>query len=355
MEYITLGEKTFVKANKIARDLGYTPDYIGQLSRSGKIEAKLVGRTWYVEESSVTAHKKNRYRSVKAISQKELRENLAQVERGEAVPLRKMSVSEPIPRYAAHKHATLLTPRYSQDEGELIPVLAPKTARTPEVKRRKGTIAVNLAEAAGVRVQSDALRSDFEPSELPKVRFKGPLKVESADDLAEPAEAEDGTSNQTREDSVDELTLEDTAPSADSYMPATVDAVEIAVQSDDGADSFEVEVHTLKVARDKRRENLHKELTSVGEHSSVDVIVPAVPNRLEPQAISSLEEATPSQSSVRWQALAVSTVFFIVLALVSLSLSERVVIDDSSVTKGYVLNIRDTLTQLYVYIKGYLG
>lgn len=47
----------FVPAKRAARLVGYAPDYVGQLARSGKLQAKLVGRSWYVTEDSIREHK----------------------------------------------------------------------------------------------------------------------------------------------------------------------------------------------------------------------------------------------------------------------------------------------------------
>lgn len=75
MKSIVLHGTEFIKASDAAKAHGYTTDYIGQLCRSGKIEAQLVGRTWYVTESSLLQHRKNRYRS----SQKKTKEAIKEV------------------------------------------------------------------------------------------------------------------------------------------------------------------------------------------------------------------------------------------------------------------------------------
>ncbi len=70
MNSISINNENYVKATDIARELGYTADYVGQLCRAGKVQAELVGRSWYVSEESIRAHKKNRYRSTKTASKK---------------------------------------------------------------------------------------------------------------------------------------------------------------------------------------------------------------------------------------------------------------------------------------------
>lgn len=57
METLVLDGKEYVKASKAAKDLGYTSDHVGQLCRSGKVSAHLVGRTWYVRKDELSDHK----------------------------------------------------------------------------------------------------------------------------------------------------------------------------------------------------------------------------------------------------------------------------------------------------------
>lgn len=71
METLVLDGKTYVKASKAARDLGYATDYVGQLCRSGKVSAHLIGRTWYVDAKELSSHRieKKRISRVKAREQ----------------------------------------------------------------------------------------------------------------------------------------------------------------------------------------------------------------------------------------------------------------------------------------------
>ncbi len=71
METLVLDGKRFVKAATAAKALGYTSDYVGQLCRSEKIEAHLVGRSWYVDQEALREHRidKKRSSSVKAREQ----------------------------------------------------------------------------------------------------------------------------------------------------------------------------------------------------------------------------------------------------------------------------------------------
>ncbi|MBA3789542.1 hypothetical protein H0X32_04115 [Patescibacteria group bacterium] len=57
MEEITLDDKTYVSSKRAAQITGYAKDYVGQLCREGRVEARLVGRNWYVLESSIREHR----------------------------------------------------------------------------------------------------------------------------------------------------------------------------------------------------------------------------------------------------------------------------------------------------------
>jgi hypothetical protein len=59
-ESIVFDGKTYISSKRAAEMVGYTSDYVGQLCRAGKIDAKLVGRNWYVVESSIQAHRDQR-------------------------------------------------------------------------------------------------------------------------------------------------------------------------------------------------------------------------------------------------------------------------------------------------------
>jgi hypothetical protein len=57
MDEITLEDKAYVSSKRAAQITGYAKDYVGQLCREGRVEARLVGRNWYVLESSIRAHR----------------------------------------------------------------------------------------------------------------------------------------------------------------------------------------------------------------------------------------------------------------------------------------------------------
>ena len=63
MDELTIDGKVFVSSKKAAALSGYAKDYVGQLCREGRVESKLVGRSWYVYEPSIREHRFNDERS----------------------------------------------------------------------------------------------------------------------------------------------------------------------------------------------------------------------------------------------------------------------------------------------------
>ncbi|MCB9818901.1 hypothetical protein H6788_01850 [Candidatus Nomurabacteria bacterium] len=106
MEEISVNGENYVKASVLAKNFGYTPDYIGQLCRSEQVKCTLVGRSWYVNEDSLREHRKGRYRSSSAKSKEHLRK--AVVNQSSTIPQSKSSSSL----------------KYETDERELFPVLS---------------------------------------------------------------------------------------------------------------------------------------------------------------------------------------------------------------------------------------
>jgi len=51
--------RKYISSKRAAKLTGYTHDYIGQLSRAGKIEGKVIGKTRFVDEDSLLTYKKN--------------------------------------------------------------------------------------------------------------------------------------------------------------------------------------------------------------------------------------------------------------------------------------------------------
>lgn len=56
---LILEGKIYISARRAAKIINYAQDYVGQLCRTGKLECKMVGRSWFVTEESLLAHREN--------------------------------------------------------------------------------------------------------------------------------------------------------------------------------------------------------------------------------------------------------------------------------------------------------
>lgn len=104
MDEITIGDKIYVSSKRAAKITGYAKDYIGQLCREGRVEAKLVGRNWYVLEAAIKDHRfgKEEVLPVKAVEEPQTAPRSTetwqkpQYEALEAVPIPELSLQEKV-------------------------------------------------------------------------------------------------------------------------------------------------------------------------------------------------------------------------------------------------------------------
>lgn len=203
MERLSFGGETYVKASSAARELGYTADYIGQLCRNEKVTARLVGRTWYVEEKSLLEHKGSRYRA-NTIKTKQAIRRIVSTQESSAETSRRAS------------GGSRVRVRYSSDETDLIPkphALKPRQVET-------------VIETHDVEVLEDDSPYVIETPDLPEIRFRGPLKISALDQFDELMEADTSSPQKfSREGSgprqARDLTVRD-EPKADSELSVPI-------------------------------------------------------------------------------------------------------------------------------------
>ena len=176
MEHLDIGEKRYMKVSSAARETGYTMDYIGQLCRGKKIDAKLVGRTWYVAYDELLAHRQTRGRSSFEKAKKAFKKEVVALEGETRIPInlghtgvRKRLVSE---------HIT-----YQSDEAELIPTKVAIT--TPQEVPEQKILVKKDADERAVK---------FNTEEKPEIQWNGTIVVQPLQ------EAEDEITSNTKSD-----------------------------------------------------------------------------------------------------------------------------------------------------------
>ena len=108
MDEITIGDKLYVSSKRAAQITGYAKDYIGQLCREGRVEARLVGRNWYVLDSALREHRFG----------KAAEETTTQEEE----------------KVAESPISTWKRPEYIPETPAFVPTLAPKPEKSEEVQ-----------------------------------------------------------------------------------------------------------------------------------------------------------------------------------------------------------------------------
>lgn len=195
MEVVQFDGKKYVKASKAAEEVGYTADYVGQLCRAGKIDSRLVGRTWYVEEEALKEHKKTKSRSNKKKATESFTEKLrARDQDSESRSDEIRATRGRTPGYRKRLLDAHIT--YSTDDTEPIPhvkqgavAVSESRARTPrEEKAEKVPVRISDTTTAGTTFTATKRK---EPS------LKGALTVEEVidtDDVVNKKPMKSGTS-----------------------------------------------------------------------------------------------------------------------------------------------------------------
>lgn len=219
MDVITHNGVSYKKATAVAKEFGYTTDYIGQLCRAKKVDARLVGRAWYVNVADLEEHKRNRYKTdfLAKVEAKDplhgLRTPTTEVTATEESTAVRRPVAVPPPlknktvKMASHfKAESLRVPvSYVSDEQDLLPrvrkdsgvatripvmsaePIAPQPQRKPEPIPEPEPV-----EAVRVRITK---RRQTKPTLLkaeapPEIVLKGDITVQAAEESTVPLPAE---------------------------------------------------------------------------------------------------------------------------------------------------------------------
>lgn len=105
MEVLEIDGKKYVKSRDAASKTGYTTDYIGQLCRSKEVDARLVGRSWYVTLESLSGHRTEKKRSSRLKAREQVKKE---------IQARKASTDD--------RKSRPVSTAYQSDERELMPV-----------------------------------------------------------------------------------------------------------------------------------------------------------------------------------------------------------------------------------------
>lgn len=186
MDKVVLDGTTYVKASVAAKEFKYTADYVGQLCRAKKIDARLVGRTWFVNPESLVEHKSNKYSSLKTDSKTSEESTDISINIKAVSPVLTSKAAKSINHSLPTNETRSLRVSYEQDEETLIPHINKQgSARTSK------TISVKPYDSKKIRVKGGVAKNtaSFIADELPEVALSGKLTItpiEEAEDANEP-------------------------------------------------------------------------------------------------------------------------------------------------------------------------
>lgn len=57
-DLVSINEREFISVKRASEITKYSKDYVGQLCREGKVAARMIGRTWFIDHESILNYKK---------------------------------------------------------------------------------------------------------------------------------------------------------------------------------------------------------------------------------------------------------------------------------------------------------
>jgi hypothetical protein len=337
MEKVVIDGVEYVKASELAKEFKYTSDYLGQLCRAKKVDARLVGRSWFVNPDSLREHKQNKYSSTKggssSKSNPESEDIAPTINRVKPVLKNKTAKSTFRERLESDGVSRNLRVAYQADEQDLLPTM--NRHETPAPK----TIRVKQFNAKKVKVKGDKKRDyrEFVPEELPEVALRGGVKVEALEESVEEEEsAQDSASDQTRERKVRIRPRKGTKIKLSRKQDNHKNKVEITKSREDNLDARTSPKKGQTVSMTRKTTELESQ--SVSHDNQVEFSPESVmEDRVQPVSISGWVATSPLIATVA--AIAVSVLLF--------TISSDVQVGDGNFSTGLRLQLA-TLMDIFL-------
>lgn len=190
MDKVLVDGTTYVKSSLLAKKFRYTSDYLGQLCRSGKVDCQLVGRSWYINEDSLLAHKDSRYKEMR-IDEKTLENsnfhnstdsNLAVRPR-----LSKTTIKSVQTHFSSNRSNHIhINSKYFSDDSDLLPQplrkISPQIPVVEEVSISSDNISKTPVSKPKILKVADSADNKVSLSftDIPEVALSGTLAVKDA-------------------------------------------------------------------------------------------------------------------------------------------------------------------------------
>jgi hypothetical protein len=184
MDSVVFEGKEYTKASVLAARFRYTQDYLGQLCRGKKVDARLVGRAWYINLDSLEGHRTGRYKNLTKTA--EISPQKSSNHYSSRIDVEPVLKNKTVKIFRERKGVITEIPvRYERDEYSLIPKVN-KTAVT-------ASLPVLPAEAERLKIKKGPKKfnvTDFKAEALPEVSLSGTVKVDGIPEVLESIEEE---------------------------------------------------------------------------------------------------------------------------------------------------------------------
>jgi hypothetical protein len=179
VQKISFGNKDYVKASEAAKRFKYTQDYVGQLCRAKKVDARLVGRVWYVNLDSITEYRKTKHTTQKkktSLSQenKPLGRKAAPKVEPVVRPKTARYLQEVFPKEAKSAIGNVAV-AYVPDDTETIPILKARDSKNADsLKLTEGTKKRSIT----LKVRPNTKKQiKFKANKIPEITLHSKIKV----------------------------------------------------------------------------------------------------------------------------------------------------------------------------------
>ena len=176
MDSIVVEGVRYEKALLLAKEFKYTSDYIGQLCRGNKVDAQLVGRTWYVNRDSLEKHRNSRYSKFQNNTDEKSFEYKVKINKSridvEPFFSKKTARSLELKNNNFSKRIDWKPVKYEYDHSNLIPDLADQKKKLP----------INLADANKLKVAGVENSTKLVSEGLPTISLSGDIKIQSLEE-----------------------------------------------------------------------------------------------------------------------------------------------------------------------------
>lgn len=213
MDELIIGEKRYVSSKRAAEITGYAKDYVGQLCREGFVEAKMVGRSWYVLESSIHEHRFGPEEAPAAASREAVEEDVI-------VP----EVQKPVYTWEPPKYVTEM------------PEMLPKADAAPVLPAAESAKKGSPEAAAAISDMQAAWKEWFERKQEPLL--ESPEVIEAREEAHEELEETDYA--REAEEEVVPIRREQSEEAVREDLPVAVPVHKIAPVAPVGAAKVEI-------------------------------------------------------------------------------------------------------------------